>query len=202
MTLRDRAEAYAAAFPEYPASHLQMVTEGGEPTLYGRWVLGNNYRAKSELYGAYPPSYLERVMSMFRDVSGNFALHAFSGSLPPGDYSRVDLIDRCKVPDLRFHQADICDPTLFAGRAPFRLVLADPPYSADDAKQYGTPTLDRRKALAAIARFTEPGGHLCWLDTTWPMHKKSEWRTVGRIAITRSTNHRVRDLTLFERRAA
>ncbi|MND07635.1 hypothetical protein D3C83_297470 [compost metagenome] len=56
--------------------------------------------------------------------------------------------------------------------------------------------------MAAIARVTIVGGHLVWLDTTWPMHRKAEWRTVGRITIVRSTNHRVRMISIFERQAA
>src|SRR5581483_2746906 len=43
----------------------------------------------------------ERVIALFGDA-GEAVLHAFSGSLPPGPYSRVDLVDRCKVPDLHF----------------------------------------------------------------------------------------------------
>lgn len=51
-------------------------------------------------------------------------------------------------------------------------------------------------------KVTKPGGHLVWLDVCWPMHRKVEWVTVGRIAIVRSTNHRVRMATIFERCAA
>jgi hypothetical protein len=36
----------------------------------------------------------------------------------------------------------------------------------------------------------------------WPMHRKDEWRTVGRIMLVRSTNHRVRCVTIFERVSA
>lgn len=40
---------------------------------------------------------------------------------------------------------------------------------------------------------------LVWLDVVWPMFRKSEWRTVGRITVIRSTNHRARIATIFER---
>jgi hypothetical protein len=40
-----------------------------------------------------------------------------------------------------------------------------------------------------------------WLDQVWPMHRKDEWRTVGRILLQRSTNHRVRLVSIFERAA-
>ena len=64
---------------------------------------------------------------------------------------------------------------------------ADPPYSADDAKRYGTPMVNRAKALNALAAVVPVGGHLVWLDTAWPMHSKQQWLTVGRVAIVRST---------------
>ena len=81
----------------------------------------------------------------------------------------------------------------------FPLVIADPPYSAEDAKRYGTPMVNRVKALDALAAVVPVGGHLVWLDTAWPMHSKQQWLTVGLIAIVRSTNHRVRLLSVFER---
>jgi hypothetical protein len=58
------------------------------------------------------------------------------------------------------------------------------------------------KATRALAGVLEPGGYLAWLDTSWPMHSKRELVTVGRIYIQRSTMHRTRVCTLFERKAA
>lgn len=89
-------------------------------------------------------------------------------------------------------------PRLF-GATRFRLIMADPPYSQQDATHYQTPAIYRRRALAALAEVTAPGGFCVWLDTVWPMHSKRQWRTCGRIALTRSTNHRLRDITIFER---
>lgn len=37
------------------------------------------------------------------------------------------------------------------------------------------------------------------IDCVWPMHTKDQWVTVGRVLVQRSTNHRVRVLSLFER---
>ena len=56
--------------------------------LSGVWMIGNNYKNKSRLYGAYPPGYVERIMTLFRNPKR--ILHLFSGSLPPGDYIRFD----------------------------------------------------------------------------------------------------------------
>jgi len=200
MTLQQRADAYAAAFPSRPP--LQIATEGAgkdrRDVLYGQWVCGNDYTNKSRFYGAYPHGYLERVMALFPGVHGAASvLHAFSGSLPPGNYSRCDIVQpaelQCRVEDL-----PRCESFLKFG--PWELVLADTPYSAEDAKKYGTPMINRGRVFRALAQVVRPGGHVVWLDTTWPMHRKDEWRTVARIGLTRSTNHRVRMVTIFERR--
>jgi hypothetical protein len=190
LTLAQRADAYADTFPKYPASHLRLVQENGGDCLYGTWVLGNNYRAKEGYYGEYPPDYLTRVMALFPDV-GNAVLHAFSGSVPKGPYDRCDLTQPCEFP------GDIL--TLCQDVWRWYLVLADPPYTPADAERYRTPMVNRAKVIRALARVVYAGGHLAWLDTVWPMHRKSEWRTAARITIVRSTNHRVRLLTIFER---
>ena len=83
---------------------------------------------------------------------------------------------------------------------PFQLIIADPPYSSDDAKRYGTPMINRLAVLNALAEVALPGGYLAWLDQVWPQHKSEQWQTVARIAVTRCTNHRTRDLTIFQRR--
>lgn len=193
MTLQERAAAFARAYPKWPAAWPRVVQEGDHDVVYATWVLGNDYRTRSTLYGAYPHGFVPRVRALYPDVADGRLLHVFSGSMPPGNYARCDLRQSaeyaCSVYDLPAH----C-----RGRR-WRLVMADPPYSAADAEKYGTPMVDRRRALAAIAEVTTPGGHLAWLDCCWPMHAKRQWLTVGRILVQRSTNHRVRLLSLFER---
>jgi len=198
MTIADRCAAFARAFPGIPAAHFWMVKEQGRDVAYARWLLGNNYRSRMKFYGEYPPHFLERIMALFPDVTeGSDILHVFSGSLPPGNYHRLD-VNAALKPD---YVGSVYDCASLAGRD-WTLILADPPYSIEDAKKYGTPMIDRRKTLAALAEAIAPHGHLCYLDTCWPMHRKDQWTTVARVAITRSTNHRTRDLTIFQRSAA
>lgn len=195
MTLQDRCDAYAAAFPNRPP--LQVVHEQGHPVIYGTWLGGQNYRATSSFYGAYPPGFVERVLALFPDVlplvDGRWTtLHAFSGSLAEGPYVRCDLVREAEC------QRSVCDlDPERDGR--YDLVIADPPYSAADAERYGTPMVDRRRATAALARVTRTGGHLVWTDCVWPQFSKNQWRTVGRITFIRSTNNRVRLISIFER---
>lgn len=204
LTIADRVDAYAKAFAKWPGSIPHVtVSADGRQSLQGVWVIGNDYRNKSRFYGAYPRSYLERVMALFPDVAmqPNAVLHVFSGSLPRSlDYVRCDAVQpaelQCSVYDLPTVWAAA---TALTGDEKFSLVLADPPYTAADAVRYGTAMVDRRRAVAAIAEVTRVGGHMVWLDTVWPMHRKTQWITVGRIMVQRSTNHRVRAVSIFER---
>lgn len=36
------------------------------------------------------------------------------------------------------------------------------------------------------------------IDQVWPMHRKAEWKTWGTIGLVRSTNHRMRLVSMFE----
>lgn len=203
MTLQERADAYATAFARFPASYLRVVQEQGEPCLYGTWLIGNDYRRKHHFYGEYPPSYVDRVMALFPDVDEDSVLHAFSGSVPAGRYLRLDS-NPAHRPDLLGSVYDVralLDQDYPDPRYSAQLVLADPPYSAADAEQYETAMVDRRRAMAALSEVVGVGRHLVWLDCVWPMHRKTEWRTVGRIALIRSTNHRIRLISIFERQA-
>ncbi len=203
MTLQDRADSFARAFPKRRSAWPRVVQDAGRDVLYAIWKPGQDYRNKTRYYGAYPAGYLPSVDALFPDVggsSGPATLHAFSGSVPAlGESIRLDVNDSLD-PDVTGSVYDAA--ALFARRPPFLLVLADPPYSAADAARYETPMVDRRRAIAALASVVEAGGHLVWLDTVWPMHNKRQWVTVGQIAIIRSTNHRVRLCSIFERAAS
>jgi hypothetical protein len=171
------------------------VEEQSHEVLYGLWLIGQDYVNPSKYYGAHPKGYLDRVHALFPDVEPSPAavLHAFSGSLPAGPYTRCDLLQASEL------QCDVRDLAARSGGRRWRLIFADPPYSQDDAKKYGTLMIDRGAAMRSFAQVCEPAGHVVWLDTVWPMFRKDEWRTVGRICLVRSTNHRVRLISIFER---
>ena len=187
------AELYREAYPNYPP----LVVHGN--WLYGVWELGNNYKG-SGFYGSYPNGYLRRVMCMFPDVKS--ILHLFSGSLPPGPYTRFDCHEQPDYFNNLYHgdvigdahELSRCFPTLR-----FDLVLADPPYTKEDAKRYGTPMVNRAKVMREVAKVVYSGGWLVWLDTVKPMYRKSEWVLRGEIAVVGSTNHRVRMCFIFQR---
>jgi hypothetical protein len=197
MKLAERALAYATAFQE-PASHLHVVREQRREVLYGRWLIGARYGNETAYYGAYPRTYLARVLALFPDVPACSILHVFAGSVPKGAWTRLDCNPKLGT-ELVGYVQDVQE--LVGGRR-FPLVLADPPYSQEGAIHYGTPMIDRRTVVGTLAGVTKVGGHLVWLDDRWPMHSKHQWVTVGRIALTRATNHRIRDISIFERVAA
>ena len=153
--------------------------------------MGNNYKG-SGFYGAYPPAYGRRVMSLFPDAKR--VLHLFSGSLPKGDYVRFDLRKRADV------KGDAHELGKHFGAGAFDLILADPPYSVEDAKRYGTPMVDRKKCLSEAGKVLTPGGFIVWLDTVLPMFTKREFNLVGLIGMVRSTNHRFRVVSIFQKR--
>ncbi len=211
-----RAMAYNYAFPDRPPLAAHMP-EGAPQWVAGTWLIGACYKNPNPLYGAYPHGYLERVHSMFPDAKQ--VLHVFSGGLTvfhareaawpnlPRDADGVrqlgdrdaTLVDLKGPEDGRFPtwQGDIMDmPAEWAGR--FDLILADPPYSTEDAEHYGTPMVNRGKIIARLRDVAAKGGNLVWLDQCWPMHRKNQWRTWAHIGLVRSTNHRMRLVSMFE----
>ena len=182
--LRQRADFYQQAFPKFPAPRAD------DRWLDGIWVLGNDYRG-SGYYGSYPPNYLKRVMSLFPDASS--VLHLFSGSIPSGDYLRFDIQGDADV------IGDACSLSNYFDPDSFDLILADPPYSQEDAEHYGTPLVKRNKVLKECYIVLEPGGFIVWLDQVLPMFRKSELHLCGLIGIVRSTNHRFRIASFFRK---
>jgi len=183
-TLEDRAFFYKDAFPKWPMPRTE------ERWIDGIWVLGNDYRG-SGYYGAYPPNYVKRVMSMFPDASN--VLHLFSGSLPTGNYTRFDLKEDADV------VGDAHELSFYFEPATFDLILADPPYSQEDAEHYGTPLISRNRVVTECAAILEPGGYLVWLDQVLPMFRKDTLFLCGLFGIVRSTNHRFRVASIFRR---
>lgn len=195
----------------YPASQLSIHLDPttGREWVHGVWFLGNDYRVRSGYYGGYPASYLPRVLTMFPEYGQSrpgqgttlaTTLHAFAGGVEPSEsYARIDLnLTRASSHDIA---GEVCSlPDYFAEPVRrFVLTLADPPYGPRHAARYGTPMVDRRKATAALAAVTVPGGQMVWLDTKFPMFRKAEWSLWGCIMVVRSTNHDVRGAFLFER---
>ena len=176
---------------KYPKS--LFVGEDGR--VVGTWIMGNNYRVKSKYYGGYPASYLKRIKALFPDKTK--VLHLFSGKVDTKILSgtTVDL-----NPDMN---PDILDDAQSLENVPveeFDLILADPPYSIEDSEHYGPTMVKRNKVMKALGKKAKGGTHVVWLDQVLPMYRKDEWKLVGVIGMVKSTNHRFRVVTIFQKR--
>ncbi len=80
----------------------------------------------------------------------------------------------------------------------YDLVLADPPYSIEDAERYQTTMVKRNVVLRALHRLP-PGAHVVWLDQVLPMYRKDVFAQDAVIGMWKSTNHRFRGITIFRR---
>lgn len=185
----------------FPDSVPQLGTDN---RIYGFWVMGQDYRSKSGYYGSYPPRFLDRVFSFFPDVEHEEVMHLFSGSLPEGTKGlRVDVNPKLK-PDIVADAEKLSD--YFAEsdhpiRRTWKLIIAGPPYSIEDAEHYGTVMIKQNVVMRECSKVLAPGGWIVWLDQVWPMFSKKNVRYKGSIGIQRSTNHRFRVVTFYRKRA-
>jgi len=198
LTILERVSSYNVQFARFPRSRLNWTDTPDGHCLDGIWMLGNDYRKKSgpAFYGSYPGNYLERVMTLFPDAER--VMHLFSGSLPAGDYTRVDLNDQADV-KMDAHHLSRLNRWELIQPPPYDLILADPPYSTEDAAKYGTPMIRRKVVLQECAKILEPGGFLVWLDVQIPSWRKKDFRCVGVIGLITSAGHRGRFVSLFEK---
>jgi len=161
--------------------------------LFGIWNMGNDYRVSSNYYGGYPATYLKRVKALFPEKEE--VLHLFSGKVDtevfPGD--TVDINS-----ELNPTYVDDAQTLLNVPLEKYDLILADPPYSEEDANHYKTSMINRNKVMKALSR-CRSGTHIVWLDQVKPMYRKDTFDMVGEIGISKSTNHRYRVMSIFHR---
>lgn len=191
MNWQDRIDNYAreTGFPK-------SLFVGPDGRVVGTWIMGNDYRVKTEYYGGYPAGYLKRIKALFPDKLRT--LHLFSGRVDqavfPGDTVDIN-------PDL---EPTYVDDAQTLNRVPledYDLVLADPPYSVEDAEHYQTTMVKRNVVMRALQRLPI-GAHVVWLDQVLPMYRKDAFEVEAAIGMWKSTNHRFRGITIFGRRDA
>lgn len=164
--------------------------------VVGTWIMGNDYRVKSTYYGGYPAGYLKRVRALFPDKRK--VLHLFSGRVDlaafPGDTVDIN-------PALSPTYVDDAQTLTAVPLQGYDLVLADPPYSVEDADHYQTTMIKRNVVMRALQRLPV-GAHVVWLDQVLPMYRKDAFALEATIGMWKSTNHRFRGITIFRRRDA
>ena len=137
---------------------------------------------------------MRRIKALFPEKQK--VLHLFSGrvdlSVLPGD--TVDL-----NPELDPTYLDDAQKLAGVPVEKYDLILADPPYSIEDADHYQPTMVKRNLVMRALGRKALPGTHVVWLDQVLPMYRKDQWRIVGLIGMVKSTNHRFRVVVIFEK---
>ena len=179
---------YHKEFSKYPKCLMESAGR-----VYGVWMTGNYYKRTVGYHGEYPPSYIRRVKALFPNCSP--ILHVFGGTVPSSETEHtVDL-----NPDLKptfLCQAEELDQHV--GDTKYPLVMADPPYTKDDANKYGYPMPNTRKALRAIRNVIADDGILVWLDLRVPIFRKLDWNLLGMILLFTGTNRVVRAISIFQ----
>ena len=189
LSLQDRIDHYVRA-TRFPRS--LFLSEDGR--IVGTWIMGNDYRVRSAYYGGYPAGYLRRVQALFPEK--RHVLHLFSGRVDlaalPGDTVDIN-------PTLGPTYVDDAQTLEAVPLEDYDLILADPPYSVEDAERYQTTMIKRNTVLRALQR-VRAGTHIVWLDQVLPMYRKDAFDIEGVIGMVKSTNHRFRVVTVFRRR--
>lgn len=189
MTNQDRIQSYC----QNTGMPLSLFV-GEDGRIVGTWIMGRDYRVKSGYYGGYPAGYLKRVRALFPDKQR--VLHLFSG--------KVDLATLPgKTVDLNAElQPDFVDDAQTLEKVPiedFDLVLADPPYSVEDCYHYQSTMVKRNTVMRALGARLSTSAHVVWLDQVLPMYRKDQFRVQGVIGMVKSTNHRFRVVSIFEK---
>lgn len=188
---------YQKQFPKYPPP----VKHEETGWIHGVWMIGQNFASKHGYYGEYPASFLKRVHALF--LRAENVLHLFSGIVEKGWWQK-GLWGREVTFDINTQlQPDIAGDahhlSQYFDKDQFDLIVADPPYSDEDAKHYGTSMVSRNQVVQQCYPILQSGGIICWLDQVYPMHRKDTVQLIGTIGIWRSTNHRFRGLNIFRK---
>lgn len=193
MDIKERVDSYNDSFQYFSTQAPLMVTKRW---IYGVWMIGNLYKNRSNYYGEYPHTYLKRIYSLFPDVFSNEILHLFSGSL--NERERGDKFDINSLFNPTY-VGDVNDLSKIVPKNKYRLIIADPPYSDEDAIHYGTCMINRNKVIKECVKILCGNGFIVWLDQVLPMYNKKDVKLIGTIGLIRSTNHRVRCIFIWQK---
>lgn len=169
------------------------------------WLLA---RPKVKFYGAYPSGFLARARALLGVGPHDPVLHVCAGKVrdyPYGGFGPLDRtldLDPAVWPDF-LHDART-GPYPRCVDTPDGLwpaVLADPPYTDEDADRYA-PGRERRPLANWILRHSlgvvRVGGRVGILDYVWPMPPANA-REIAVIAVGMGRNNRARWFVVFER---
>lgn len=156
-------------------------------------------RPKKDRYKGGKPLYCEEwLIDLAKDILGKKPnlLNLFCGMNKYG--FRIDVNEKVK-PDL------LCDAHSFADKLEgktFNLIIADPPYSTEEARDiYGTPPLKYKKWTAECDKVLEEGGLLMvYHKYVMPNPNPEKYIVVKRVFIGNRTMHLPRVCIVFQKK--
>lgn len=168
------------------------------------WLLTRcKYRGGAKRYGGYPGGFLERARALLGVGINDPILHVCAGMVRDYPYrggygpydATLDLDPSCEPTFLQS-----CLDPLPRG---YRAILADPPYSAEDAAHYAPGAEAFPSAQSVLRRMleaVEPGRRVGILHYAAPRPPK-ETRFVANIAVSTGFDNKMRAYAVYERAA-
>ena len=144
------------------------------------------------VFGQYPRGFIAKILPWLR-CERREILHVCSGSLPPGEGTRVDMRPAARPDVLANGEAlPFADGTAAA-------VMLDPPYTEGYAKNlYGIRYPVPARLLREAARVTRPCGRIAFTHfMVAPRPPGCRW--VKTIALSTGAPYQLRAVTIFER---
>ncbi len=164
------------------------------------WILA---RPKVAYYGAYPSGFLERARALLGVALYEPVLHVCGGRVRDYPFRGVGPNDLTVDADPELQPdflLDIRQEPLPLG--PWRAILADPPYSAEDASNYRVGAalfpelgLVGKRCWEQLA----PGGRYGVLHYQWARPPAPDARQVAVVSVLQGWGNRARVFTVYER---
>lgn len=166
------------------------------------WILA---RPKVPYYGAYPSGFLSRARVLIGARIQDPVLHVCSGKIleyPFRGFGRHDKtldVDASLSPDF-VQDARLTWP-LRPGGTGWRGILADPPYTEDDADHYKSGRLKLPTPTELLVQAHEvliPGGRIGILHYIWPKPPKG-LTSIAVVAVLMGFHNRARLFSVYEK---
>jgi SAM-dependent methyltransferase len=165
------------------------------------WALGPQENTGMDCPGRFPNGFMNRVMDKWGKGKAD-KLMLFSGTFHEPGWVTVDIRPKME-PTVVANCEDLPFPA-----ASFDLVILDPPYSKEEARDlYELPYVHMGKALNEAARVLRPGGTMCLLHRVIPecwRGMSKDFRQLQIIAIVgmffATSNSSIRALTVWRKR--
>lgn len=166
------------------------------------WLLT---RSRVNYYGAYPFGFLERARNLLGVAMDDPVLHVCSGKLRSYPYRGLGPNDKLVDADPSMHPDFMCDVRKELPKGDWAAILADPPYTPEDAAHYGPGAHVFPEPNALLKRCLEsvrPGGRVGVLHYYAPRPPKTiDGRPVkltALVAVMTGYKNRVRCFSVFE----